>query len=508
MWAFAIYDRTKRTLFCSRDRFGKKPFYYLHRRGTFAFSSELSALMQHPALERRVSQRALIKYFAYGYIPSPLSIYEGVRRLAGGHSLTYDLSSDAVTVARYWDFVLEPFEQVPADPEGEWGEQLRELLDKAVKRRLIADVPLGAFLSGGIDSSAVTAFAAKHVPRGSLKTFSIGFNEASFDESPHAQRVAELLRTEHHPEKLSIEGARALMPLIAEKLDEPLGDSSLLPTYLLCGHARKHVTVAIGGDGADELFAGYDPFHALTLANAYSRVVPRPIHRAIQFAVARLPVSHRYMSLDFRLKRTLRGLSYPARLWCPVWMSTLDHRELSELFLQPLDIEDVFSEAIEEWERCTQKSVLDRILQFYTKLYLQDDILVKVDRASMMHSLEVRAPFLDIDLVDFVRRIPGCYKFRNGETKYILKRALEPVLPDYVLKRSKRGFGVPVGKWFREGAIQPMADGSTMLEQSFVRERLREHKAGKSDQRAFLWNAWMLENWALVRAREAADAHK
>ncbi len=503
MWAFAIYDRAKRSLFCSRDRFGKKPFYYLHRPGAFAFASELSALVQHPAVERRVSQRALIKYFAYGYIPSPLSIYEGVRRLPGGYSLTYDLATDAVKLGRYWDFVLEPFDRIPADPEGEWGERLRDLLDRAVKRRLIADVPLGAFLSGGIDSSAVTAFAARHVPRGALKTFSIGFNEPSFDESRHAQRVAQLFQTEHHLEKLSIEQARALMSPIAGKLDEPLGDSSLLPTYLLCGHARKHVTVALGGDGADELFAGYDPFHALSLANAYSRVVPRPVHRAIQFAVARLPVSHRYMSLDFRLKRTLRGLSYPARLWCPVWMSTLDHGELAELFLQPLDIEDVFSEAIEEWERCTQKTLLDRVLQFYTKLYLQDDILVKVDRASMMHSLEVRAPFLDIELVDFVRRIPGSYKFRNGETKYILKKALEPLLPDDVLRRSKKGFGVPVGKWFREGAIQPMLNGSSMLEEKFVRQRLREHQAGKSDQRAFLWNAWMLEHWALGHAPEA-----
>jgi asparagine synthase (glutamine-hydrolysing) len=495
MWAFALYDRPRRRLFCSRDRFGKKPFYYFHRRGIFGFASELTALAQHPLLRKQVSAVALRKYFAYNYIPSPLSIYEDARRLPGGHSLVYDIDADEVRVSKYWDFVLEPFQEIPADAEVRWGERLRELLDRAVRRRLIADVPLGTFLSGGIDSSAVSAFAARHVPKGALKTFSIGFDEASFDESARARRVADLLGTEHHPERLSIERAKELLPEVLAKLDEPMGDSSILPTYLLCGHTRRRVTVAVGGDGADELFAGYDPFRALALARAYDRLVPKPLHEAIRMVVARLPVSHRYMSLDFKLKRTLRGLSYPSRLWCPVWMASLDESELEELFALPVDLEEVYSEAIEQWDACKQPSLIDRTLQFYTKLYLQDDILVKVDRASMMHSLEARAPFLDIELVDFVRRIPGEYKFRNGQTKYILKKALEPVLPHDVLYRPKQGFGVPIGKWFQEGVFSPGADGAALVDQRFVQDRLAEHATGKVDQRAFLWNAWILENW-------------
>jgi asparagine synthase (glutamine-hydrolysing) len=418
----------------------------------------------------------------------------------------YDICANSVRVSKYWDFVLEPFDRIPSNPEGEWGERLRELLDSAVRRRLMSDVPLGVFLSGGIDSSAVTAFAARHVPKGALKSFSIGFEEATFDESRYAHRVAELLGTDHHPERLSIERAKALLPEVLTKLDEPMGDSSILPTYLLCGHTRRHVTVALGGDGADELFAGYDPFRALTLARVYDRVVPRPIHAAIRLVIARLPVSHRYMSLDFRLKRTLRGLSYPSRLWCPMWMASLDPNELRELFAQRIDLEDVFSEAIEQWEACRQPNLIDRTLQFYTKLYLQDDILVKLDRSSMMHSLEARAPFLDIELVDFVRQIPGKYKFRNGQTKYILKKALEPVLPKEVLYRSKQGFGVPIGQWFQESVFSPGVGGSALIDQGFVRARLDEHRAGRADQRAFLWNAWVLENWERKQHPRRADA--
>jgi asparagine synthase (glutamine-hydrolysing) len=504
MWAFAVYDRARRRLFCSRDRFGKKPLYYFHRAGTFAFASELTALAQHPWMEKRISRAGVLKYFAYNYIPSPHSIYESVRRLPGGHSLVYDLAGDSLRVSKYWDFALEPFEAIPSNPEAEWGAQLRDLLDRAVKRRLMSDVPLGTFLSGGIDSSAVTAFAARHVPKGALKTFSIGFDEATFDESAHAQRVADLLGTDHHPERLSIEGAKALLPDLLAKLDEPMGDSSILPTYLLCGHTRRRVTVALGGDGADELFGGYDPFRALALARTYDRLVPKRLHEAMRLVMARLPVSHRYMSLDFRVKRTLRGLSYPPHLWCPVWMASLDPGELQALFSQPVDLEEVYSEAIAEWEACRQPNLIDRTLQFYTKLYLQDDILVKVDRASMMHSLEARAPFLDIELVDFVRRIPGDYKFRNGETKYILKRALEPVLPREVLYRSKQGFGVPIGKWFQEGAFQLGANGAALIHSGFVRDRLAEHRSGRIDQRAFLWNAWILENWQRTQGVRAS----
>jgi asparagine synthase (glutamine-hydrolysing) len=499
MWTFAIYDRTTRKIFCSRDRFGKKPFYYTVQNGAFVFGSELSALRCHPAVRSGVSRVALKKYFGYGYIPAPHSILENVSKLPGGHSLWLDCESLAVRTEKYWDFVLEPFTggEIPPNPEETWGEELRARLDAAVKCRLVADVPVGVFLSGGIDSSAVTAFASRHVPAGQLKTFSIGFEEASFDESAYARRVAQLFKTDHYLETLSISKAHSLLPAIAARLDEPMGDSSLLPTYLLSEFTRQHVKVALGGDAGDELFAGYDPFVALRKAELYAKLVPRPVHQAIRLLAARLPVSHRNMSFDFKLKRTLRGLSYPPKLWLPVWMSSLDQGELAELFNEPADLEEIFSEAIAAWESCAQTDVIDRTLQYYTKLYLQDDILTKVDRATMMHGLEARAPFLDVNFVNFVRRIPSAWKYRRGQTKYILKKALEPVLPADVLYRKKKGFGVPIGAWFKDGhlgvdAAAPIAG----LNSAFVQQKLAEHRAGRADQRAFLWNAWLLQSWS------------
>ena len=492
MWAFAVHDRKNARLFCSRDRFGKKPFYYAAGAEHFVFGSELTALLQHPRVRPNVSRRALQKYFAYGYIPAPLSVYENVHKLPGGCSLTLDTATLAHRIERYWDLVLEPFERIPANPEEEWGEQIRALLDRAVQRRLMADVPLGVFLSGGIDSSAVTALASRHLPKGQLKTFSIGFDEKSFDESRYAQRVADLFGTDHHLEKLSLDRAHGLLNECLAKLDEPLGDSSLLPTYLLNRFTRQHVTVALGGDGGDELFAGYDPFQALGRARLYQSLFPRPIHRGIRALFERLPVSHANMSLDFKIKRTLRGLSYEPRVWLPVWMGSLDPAEIGELFDGPVDLEDLYSEAIEQWEACPQTDLVDKTLQFYTKLYLQDDIMVKVDRASMMHGLEIRAPFLDIDFVDFVRRIPSSYKLRGGVTKYILKKALEPLLPEDILHRSKKGFGSPIGSWFKNGTLQIDQPAQPLLNASFVRRKVNAHLSGASDERAFLWNVHVL----------------
>ena len=499
MWAFAIYDRTHGKLFCSRDRFGKKPFYYALSSDGFVFGSELSALTQHSSVSRDLSRKALQKYFAYGYIPAPLSIYQDVNKLPGGCSLTVDVRTYACQVERYWELVLDPFDQIPANPEKEWGAQIRDLLDRAVKRRLMSDVPLGVFLSGGIDSSAITAFASRHAPAGQIKTFSIGFDEKSFDESHYAKQVATLFGTDHRNEILSLDRAHDLLNECLSRLDEPLGDSSLLPTYLLSRFTRRHVTVALGGDGGDELFAGYDPFRALGRAKLYQSIFPRPIHSAIRAVFDRLPVSHGNMSLDFKIKRTLRGLSYEPKVWLPSWMGALDASEIEELFAEPVELEDLYSEAIEQWERCPQTNLVDKTLQFYTNLYLQDDIMVKTDRASMMHSLEVRAPFLDIDLVDFVRRIPSSYKLRHGTTKYILKKALEGILPDEILYRSKKGFGTPIGSWFKNGTLAISNNPIPGLKHEFVRGKNADHRAGRSDERALLWNIYVLNQWAGVR---------
>lgn len=497
MWAFALYNRKRRELFLSRDRFGKKPLFYTLQNRTFAFASELSALVRHPQINTAIDERSLKKYFAYGYIPAPSTIYQQVSKLPGGHNLLLELDTLTCHLSKYWDFILEPFERLPAHPEEEWGEAIRELLRKSVRRRLMSDVPLGVFLSGGIDSSAITAFASEASGQSRMKSFCIGFEEDSFDETKYARLIAERYGTDHHEEILSMERARGLLPEIVDKLDEPMGDSSLMPTYLLCHETRKYVTVALAGDGGDELFAGYDPFRALWMARWYDRLIPKTVHQAIRMAVTMLPSTHGNMSFDFRLKRTLRGLSYPQHLWNAVWLGPLDPRDLEALFMEPIDIEDVYSEAIEQWDACLQENLVDKTLQFYTKLYLQDDILVKADRASMMNSLEVRAPFLDIDLVDFVRRIPNAYKYRNGQTKYILKKALEPVLPHEILYRAKKGFGVPIGKWFQEGSLKIQSDASgSFSNNAYVAKVTEEHRQNRLDHRSFLWNLWLLRAWS------------
>ena len=497
MWAFVIYDPARHRLFASRDRFGKKPFYYTATPALFAFASELTALAAHPLVPRRASRTALKKYFAYGYIPAPHAYLEGVFKLPGGCSLEYDIDRGTLKTWRYWQFRLEPCTSVPADPEREWGEKLRELLAAAVRRRLVADVPIGTFLSGGIDSSVVSVLAAREVGAGRLQTYSIGFETASFDESAHAQRVAELIGSVHHHRVFSEQAAREAVPAVVARLDEPMGDSSLLPTWFLCRHARKHVTVALGGDGADELFAGYDPFIALRWADLYQRCTPRPLHRAIALLAGRLPVSHENMSLDFRIKRTLRGLDYRPALWCPVWMAPLAPDDIADLMREPVDAEDLYSEAIDAWDQCGPRDLASRVLEFYTKFYLQDDILTKVDRASMAHSLEVRAPFLDIELVDFVRRLPTDWKLRRGRTKALLKSALAPLLPHDILHRPKKGFGVPVGSWFRSGALRMPRRLPDGLDERFLQQKAQSHRAGTADERAFLWNAYLLGEGAL-----------
>ena len=496
MWAFVLYDRDRAHLFGSRDRFGEKPLFHVHRDGTFAFASELAGLRCHPVTPTALSRIALKKYFAYGYIPAPHCILEGARQLPAGHSFFYHLGSGRLDLERYWEFVLEPRDDIPADPITTWGEELRALLSRAVQRRLTADVPVGVLLSGGIDSSAIAALAAKHVPPGELATFAMGFTEPSFDESDWALQVARHLRTNHRTEVLSPDEARTLLPEIVSRLDQPLGDPSLLPTFLLSRFASRYVTVGLGGDGGDELFAGYDPFRALGPATHYARWMPKCVHAAIRYVVAKLPVSHQHLSLEFKLKRTLRGLDHPARLWLPVWMSPIAPGELAGLLDEPVDIEEVYAEAIEAWDRCAQSDPVDRTIQFFTRLYFESDVLVKLDRASMMNGLECRSPFLDNDVVEFARRLPSTWKLRHGETKYLLKRALAPLLPQPVLHRPKHGFGVPVSRWFRDGTLALDYGGlPSGVSAAFARRASTSHVQGIVDHGAFLWSFLVLGEW-------------
>ncbi|MEI6491635.1 MAG: asparagine synthase (glutamine-hydrolyzing) [Verrucomicrobiota bacterium] len=496
MWAFAIWDLDQRRLFLSRDRFGKKPLYYFQRAGTFGFSSELTSLLKHPAAPRNRSEIARVKFFAHALIPAPWSAIEGIWKLPAAHNLVVEENGSACRVSRYWRYVIEPAESSSTDEE--LADELREIVLRATRRRLMADVPLGIFLSGGIDSSFIAALAAKEIGGPSLSTFTIGFTEPSFDESAPAKAMAVHLKTSHHEQILNLDDALAFLPEIFDLLDEPQGDGSLLPTWLLSRFARSKVTVALGGDGGDELFAGYDPFRALRLAGLYERLVPKPIHEGLRMLAGFLPVSHANISIDFKIKRTLRGLSHDARLWNPVWLGALEPSELARLTDSRFDIEDIYGEAIHAWETCHNDDPVDRSLQFYTEIYLQDGILQKADRASMMNSLEVRSPFLDLEVADFARKLPHRYKLRGNVTKYLLKLAAGPLLPEAIVRRKKKGFGSPLGKWLRSARFAPRP------ESDIIREKLAGHLSGQTDERLFLWCEYVWQEWLARRGGEVA----
>lgn len=490
MFAFAILDKQKGSLYLARDRFGEKPLYYVRRNGVFAFASELSSLIRHHAVSRELSRTALKKLFAYGYIPAPHALYEGTAKLPGGHYMVVDISSGGGKIVPYWRFELDPDEGMAAKGEEALADELRDLLINATGRRLVSDVPIGVFLSGGVDSGAVLAATARHLPANGVKTFTVGFTEESYDESPYARSVAYFIGTNHKERILDLSRARDLIPDVLSRLDEPMGDPSIVPTYMLSEFTRAHVTVALSGDGGDELFAGYDPFKALGPAALYSSLIPRPLHRFLRCAAEHLPRSSRNMSFDFKVRRTLMGLSQPESAWAPVWMAPLEPDQLSELFGEPLRAEDLYSEAMDLWETGPAGNRVDRLLQFFTSFYLQDDILAKVDRASMMCSLETRAVFLDNDVVDFCCRLPHRFKYRNGTRKYLLKKALEPMLPQEIIHRRKKGFGIPLADWMKHVPKVPPLNPVPGLSTDWARRAWSEHREGRADNRLFLWN-WL-----------------
>ena len=486
MWAFAIYDEGRRRLLLSRDRFGEKPLYHACTSSAFVFASELTGILLHPSVANGINPLEVQKYFAYGFSPNPGTIYRGIYKLPAGHNLVFDLDRRSTRIQAYWRFEMNPVEPSGKARETDLEEELLELLDRAVERRLIADVPLGVLLSGGIDSSAITAAACRS--RASLKTFSLGFDVPQFDESPAAGRVAGLLGTDHTVEMAQVDTARHVIGQVLQRLDEPLGDSSLIPTFMLCKMAREQVTVALSGDGGDELFAGYAPFKALRYADLYTRTVPGTLHRIIRMAIERLPVRHGYMSLDFKLKRALHALGYRPALWNPLWLGPLRPDELEECFVERYALDDIYAEAIAAWNRSSSGDLIEKTTQFYVNFYLPDGVLMKSERASMMHSLEVRAPFLDVDLVEFAARLPSRFRLRGGTAKYLLRRALARRLPADILNRRKQGFAVPIGKWIKDGVLGDDA-GAAIAGQTpeFVGSTLARHRAGKIDHRLFLW---------------------
>jgi asparagine synthase (glutamine-hydrolysing) len=499
MFAFAIWDEASHRLFLARDRLGQKPLVYFVTPSSLLFASEIKAILQDPTVPREVNLEALHYYLTYQYIPSPLTMFKGIKKLSPASFLIYTRGGN-ITLKNYWQLSYTPKFTLP---EEELKARLWTELEEATKLRLVSDVPVGAFLSGGIDSSAVVGMMTK-ITGQQVKTFSIGFSEKAFSELKYARLVAQKFNTEHH-EFIIKPKAIEILPKLIWYYNEPFGDSSAIPTYYVAYYTRQYVTVALNGDGGDENFGGYDRYLANKLALGVSRL-PQFILKLILKLLEPLPESTARRDYLRLFKRFWRALLLPNSHRNIKWNSIFDNQEKEALYspsLQALFKEkDVFEYQARQFEKL-KSDFLDKLLYADATTYLPEDLLVKVDIATMANSLEARSPFLDHKLVEFASRIPAHLKIKGFESKYILKKTLSSLLPPAVLSRPKMGFGVPVGKWFRfelKDFIQDFLLSPKFLNRGYfnptqIKRLLQEHLSGARDHGPKLWTLLNLELW-------------
>src|SRR2546422_2119864 len=496
MFAFAIWDERTRELFLARDRVGKKPILYAQVNGKLIFGSEFSSLLLHPDIGRDIDIEAIHHYLSFMCVPAPLTAYRAIRKLEPGHSLRW--RDGEIRIEQYW----QPHFSKKIDiSEQEAGERAIAILRDAVKVRLMSEVPLGAFLSGGIDSSAVVALMSQESSE-PVKTFSIGFEEQDFSELHHARRVAEHLGTDHH-EFIVRPDALEVLPVLVEHYGEPYADSSAIPTYYVARETRKYVTVALNGDGGDESFAGYERYAAMRLAEKYHRLPAVLRKSVVQQAIELIPTSEIRRSRIRDAKRFLQAASLPKVERYLRWVSVFDADAKQDLYAENFRHETEkmhAAELLDPWfTRANGSGIVDAALLTDIMTYLPNDLLVKVDIATMAVSLEARSPFLDHHVIEFAASLPEKLKLRGLTTKYLLKRMLKKLLPAENLDRRKKGFGVPIGHWVR-GKLQPFLRETLLTETAlnrglFKREAVKRlvelHTRGERDYSHQLWTLLM-----------------
>lgn len=501
MFAFAIWDGSRRELFLARDRLGAKPLCYQQDAAAFRFASEVKAILQDPQLDPQPEAAGVLQYLTYGYVPGALSAFQGVRRLPPGHYLT--CRDGRVEVVRYWR--LRRNRKVQQSEEA-WSREIVARLEEAVRLRLVSDVPLGAFLSGGIDSSAVVALMSR-AAEGPVKTFSIGFAEPEFDELAYARQVAAQFKTEHH-ELVVRPDAMAVLPKLAWHFDEPFADSSAVPTYYVAEMTRRHVTVALNGDAGDENFGGYDRYVANLLAASFDRLPGSGLARgAIRMGLQLFPRAGSRTTRFTRGRRFLEGLAeQPERRYARWFCHFYGERKAALCtpeFQAIGEGADELSVLLAAYRNSDAPDFGEATLGVDSGLYLPDDLLVKVDISSMAHSLEARSPFLDHEFMEFAATIPFDLKVRGRTKKYILKRALRGLLPEAILHRPKKGFGVPIARWLRhdlkelvhETLLSPRCLGRGYFHREMVQRMVDEHVRGIASWHYHLWTLLMLELW-------------
>ncbi len=501
MFALAIWDGRSRTLIAARDRAGEKPLYWTNTPQGLRLASEVKALLVRPEVPRELDPIALDQFLTYEYVIAPRTMLQGVHKLPPAHFLRY--RDGEATVHRYWDAADVPLRDWS---DGEAAEALRAGLTTAVSRQLMADVPLGAFLSGGIDSSSIVALMSGASPQ-PVNSFSIGFSDGTYNELPYAREVAALFATNHHERTASPNLAEMFERLVVH-LDEPFADTSLFPTFSVSELAREHVKVVLSGDGGDELFGGYDAYQAQALSARLGWVGDR-LMPALAEVAAVLPPTEKKKGLINKVKRFSAGATAaPADLGHYRWMVYLSARDKSRLYKgalgDALASSDVYAPVREALGRFRQDDVLNRQLYADLSLYLADDILVKVDRMSMATSLETRAPFLDADLMELALSMPGHLKIRNGERKWILKQAMQHVLPSSILNRKKEGFSIPMKNWLRRELQPLMRDLLSpariarrgLFDPAVVTDMMNDHTVGKENHAHTLFPLMVFERWA------------
>ena len=496
MFALVIWDARKRRLVLARDAFGKKPLYYWHDARRLVFGSEIKALLA-AGVPAAMDEASLPEYLAFGYVPTPRSLFQGVRKVPPASILVAD-GGGVRAPRRFWDPAFPP--RGEARPVGlpEAAERVRALLTEAVRKRLIADVPLGVLLSGGVDSSAIAALMARLVP-GRVKTFTAGFEgDAFFDEREHAREVAAHIGSEHRDSVVQPHAA-ALMETLLHHHDEPFGDSSALPTYLVAQAARQHVTVALNGDGGDETFAGYHKFTAALIAER----IPESLRGLAATAGGWIPPGPRAHSLRSRARRFLSKAALPPTERFFAWTTIFDMPALRAVVCNGLfDRARLLSSLEQALGAAAGSSALSQLLYLNARTYLLDDLLPKMDRMSMAHGLETRSPLLDRALFDYVATLPDGLKRRGARGKIVLKEAVKDLLPAGIVHRRKHGFGVPLGAWFR-GELRPLVEDtllssarlSRLLRPEAVRAIFDEHVSGRADRGHQLWTLLTLELW-------------
>jgi asparagine synthase (glutamine-hydrolysing) len=500
MFALAVWDARSGRLLLARDRTGKKPLFYCVQDGRITFGSEIKALVACPWIDARPDHSNLAEFLTFGYVPHPRTLYAGIEQVPPASVLVY--GPDGIeSRRRYWD-VAPPL----PGPDAPDPARIAKLLREATERRLVADVPLGALLSGGVDSSLVVGLMARASAE-PVRTFAVGFaDDASFDERSYARIVAERFRTEHH-EFVVRPDAVALLDRLLWHHDQPFADSSAIPTYLVCQLAREHVTVVLNGDGGDEAFGGYDRFVAAKLAERLPGLATSAARRAARF----LPVDAGYYSLRRRLIRftELGDMSPQARYQS--WVGVMNGDMIAQALVDPAGAERAERSMEEAYARAGGAPTLDQILYANFVTYLPDDLAVKMDRMSMANSLETRSPFLDTALIEYLASIPAARKVGLRRVKPLLRRSMMPLLPKEIWNRRKHGFGVPMGKWFREGDLRVLfedevlgagARSAELLDGAFVRRLWAEHQGGATEHGHRLWSILTLERW--LRALGAA----